>query len=166
MKSLDPVSNRRELALHLVVFALRERKIQSMAADLRTCRGSDRFRIVLQNHPFQQPRDLLRNHNMLRCHLVDLGYMLFRRTHAVDELPIITQQKKSSRILIQPTHSLYALHSAFSGTLAQWCRTTPAQVRGLARATSCSALTALFVEAACIATERELVAAHPALVAA
>jgi hypothetical protein len=50
--------------------------------------------------------------------------------------------------------------------LAEWCRCTPAQVRALLRGSRCSELTALLVEAACLAHEREVVRARPALRAA
>ncbi|MOA30490.1 hypothetical protein D3C78_1515830 [compost metagenome] len=53
---------------------------------------------------------------------VDLGYMLFRRAHAVDELPVIAEQQHARRILVQPAHGLQPLDGTLAGPLAQWRR--------------------------------------------
>jgi hypothetical protein len=53
---------------------------------------------------------------------IDLGDMLLRGTHAVDELPIVAQKQQAGGVLVQSPDSLYALDHAARRALAQTSR--------------------------------------------
>ena len=53
---------------------------------------------------------------------IDLGDMLLRGTHAVDELPIVAQKQQSRSLLVQPPDGLHALDHAACRALTQTSR--------------------------------------------
>ena len=56
---------------------------------------------------------------MFDRHLVHLGHMVARRTHAVNELAVIGQQQQPGGVLVEPPDCLNPLHRAFLRTQAQ-----------------------------------------------
>ena len=55
----------------------------------------------------------------LAVDLVDLGHVLLRRTHAVDEGAVVAQQQQAGRVLVEPADRLHARLALSLRTLAQ-----------------------------------------------
>ena len=128
-------------AFDLVVFALGQGQVQLVGANLFASSGLHRQRVVVQHHTRQQLLAHLVVQRIGGGQLIQLGHMVLRRTHAVNELAIVTQQQHASGVLVQTPDSLHTLQAGFGRTLAQRGRQQAVDAgphRGLVRALGAS----------------------------
>ena len=106
-KRLDPVADRREHALDLVVLAFGQRQAQRALGDGLAGRGTHRPGLVVQQHAFEQPRDLRRVDRVLAADLVDLGDVALRRGQPVDQRAVVAQQQQAGGVGVEPADRLH-----------------------------------------------------------
>ena len=115
VQCLHPITHSGQHTLDLMVFTFCQGEIQTLAVYSNASRGTHGFGVIIKYNARLQLRNLLIVHKMLGSHPIDLGNMLLRRTHAMDEMSIVTEQQKTCCVLVQTANSLHPLN----GTLAR-----------------------------------------------
>ena len=83
-----------------MVFALGQGQVQLVGTHLFASCGLDRPRVVVQHNTRQQLLAHLVVKRIGGGQLIQLGHMVLGRTHAVNELAIVTQQQHTSGVLV------------------------------------------------------------------
>jgi hypothetical protein len=119
VQRFDAIADGGDHPFDLVVFAFRKREAQLPFVRGLARGGAHRARVVLQHDTLQQAADLALIDRVLGDDLVNLGHVVLRRTHAVDELAIVGQQQHPGRVLVEPADGLDPLHGTLLRSLAQ-----------------------------------------------
>ena len=118
--ALHPVADGGDHPLDLVVLAFGERQAQlPLARCARRPRRAPACGSSSSTTPSSSRSHLPLVDRVLDRDLVDLGHVVARRTHAVDELAVVGEQQQARGVLVQPAHRLHALHRALLRPLAQ-----------------------------------------------
>ena len=100
MQRLDTIAYRRQHPLDLMILSFGKGQIKSMGVvEIARC-STHRLGIIIQDNTSEQSLDLIGRYRMFGSDLINLGNMLFRRTHPVNELPVVAEQKQTGGVLV------------------------------------------------------------------